>query len=370
MTHNTLERIWRKTGDIVGLLENEIESRITPPCSRLIVNSDSANWVLDTEARAILDIGRKIGVRVRIGHAMRRRFGCIHYMSQYALTNPATYLAGEGCRYSVAYFHGGPDEPGFEALFKNLIKCKDRLSKVHVSNSTIEAHCLNVGFSTDQIARIPIGLNLSWFPEQSSESRVKAREKLGIPQDSFVVGSFQKDGVGWGEGLEPKLIKGPDIFVETMKRAQNGVPRIYALLGGAARGYVKRGLEACSVPYTESYPRNPESVGQLYQALDVYLVASRVEGGPKALLESMASRIPLVTTRVGQAVDLVEHGKNGWMVEPEDIDGLTEGIITAYEKKEWFERMAPVARETALKEDYMNQASRWRDLFFDGYVER
>ena len=33
-----------------------------------------------------------------------------------------------------------------------------------------------------------------------------------------MVGSFQKDGEGWEEGLTPKHIKGPDVFVEVVKR--------------------------------------------------------------------------------------------------------------------------------------------------------
>ena len=45
----------------------------------------------------------------------------------------------------------------------------------------------------------------------------KIKHNLGIPEDYLVIGSFQKDGEGWGEGLKPKLIKGPDIFIETIK---------------------------------------------------------------------------------------------------------------------------------------------------------
>ena len=40
----------------------------------------------------------------------------------------------------------------------------------------------------------------------------------------------------------------------------------------------------------------------------------------------MAVGVPLVTTRVGQAADLVRHGENGWMVDAEDVDGLVECV--------------------------------------------
>ncbi len=63
-------------------------------------------------------------------------------------------------------------------------------------------------------------------------------------------------------------------------------------------------------------------MARAYEAIDLCIVASRDEGGPRAVLESMAIGVPLVTTRVGQAADLVRHEENGWMVEVEDVDGL------------------------------------------------
>ena len=56
---------------------------------------------------------------------------------------------------------------------------------------------------------IPIGIDLEHFPLVDAQRREAARHTLGLPVDAFVVGSFQKDGIGWGDGLEPKLIKGP-----------------------------------------------------------------------------------------------------------------------------------------------------------------
>ena len=43
------------------------------------------------------------------------------------------------------------------------------------------------------------------------------------------------------------------------------------------------------------------------------------------MLESMATGVPLVTTRAGQAPDLVVDGENGNMVEPDDPVGLAAG---------------------------------------------
>jgi glycosyltransferase involved in cell wall biosynthesis len=53
-------------------------------------------------------------------------------------------------------------------------------------------------------------------------------------------------------------------------------------------------------------------------------MTSREEGGPLALLESLASGVPVVSTRTGMAEDVIEDGGNGALVEVDDVDGMVE----------------------------------------------
>ncbi len=358
-----------KFRSVAGIARNRVDNVLSEPYKSLLISSDSSGWVLDEEAKALVGICGKHGIDARIGPTSGRMNACIYYTSQFVLNDPEIYLSGRGNRYSVAYFHGGPGDTGFEELFSSLVNRKSDLAKVVVSNTRIEACCIEAGFEPGQIARIPIGLNMNWFSPATDSSRTAVRSRLGIPRDAFVVGSFQKDGVGWGEGSEPKLIKGPDIFVKTLKRVKSSIAGLHVLLSGPSRGYVKNELSSASIPYTHTLTAKARDVAPLYHALDVYLVASRVEGGPKAILESMASGVALVTTRVGQAVDLVRHGENGWMVDVEDVGGLADGIMKAYNDKAYFYDMKQVAEATAANEDNMAQADRWNKLFFKGYID-
>src|SRR4029077_10016651 len=99
------------------------------------------------------------------------------------------------------------------------------------------------------------------------------------------------------------------------------VPELLVLITGPARGYVAAGLERLGVPFRHLLLPDLDGVARAYRAIDVCLVTSRDEGGPKAALESMASGVPLVTTRVGQAADLVRDGVNGWLCEGEGAGG-------------------------------------------------
>lgn len=348
---------------------NIFESRFQRPHSSLLICSDSAGWSLDEDALALSKIANSLRVPARIGQPFYRKNGCVHYTSQFVLESPDIYFSGAGNRYAVDYYHGGPEDESFEELFIMLTKLRGRLTKVHVSNSNIEKALLSEGFSQDQVARIPIGVNIDWLPLQTEDSKKSIRKNLGISEDAFVIGSFQKDGEGWGEGLKPKLIKGPDLFVKVIDAIKGKVPSLHVLLTGPARGYVKNKLEEMGVSYTHRFLKYARETATYYQALDLYLLTSRVEGGPKAILESMASGVPLVMTRVGQAVDLARHGQNCWMVNSGDIEGLADGAMRAYSGHDYFASMRAEARRTAEAEDYLAQAPRWRELYFKNYVE-
>ena len=108
---------------------------------------------------------------------------------------------------------------------------------------------LSAGVEPERVFRIPIGIDLENFPPVDAQLREAARAALGLPADAFVVGSFQKDGVGWGEGLEPKLVKGPDVLVAALGAGPRDASELVVLLTGPARGYVRRELERLGIPY-------------------------------------------------------------------------------------------------------------------------
>jgi glycosyltransferase involved in cell wall biosynthesis len=57
------------------------------------------------------------------------------------------------------------------------------------------------------------------------------------------------------------------------------------------------------------------------------LCASRTEGFGLPTLEAMACRCPAVSTRVGGAPDLIEDGRQGFLADVEDSDGLAQRLV-------------------------------------------
>lgn len=341
------------------------------PYSRLVLVSDGNNWSLDHDLREIRTIAQKLNIQTV---PPIWRFSSSHqshlYFSHYFLAENVQWLHTKH-RIGITFPEGVPpteikhQHPVFQALCKH----HTRVERIQVSHQAMREYILESSIDPEKVFVIPIGVNLSFLSYKDADSRAMIRSQLGIPENAFVVGSFQKDGVGFGDGMEPKLVKGPDIFLQTVEKLKSSIPELIVLLIGPARGYVKAGLERLGVKYIglerQAYPQ----ICRYYSALDVYLVCSRQEGGPKAMLESMASGIPLVTTRVGQAMDLVKHGENGWMVEAEDSNGLANWANYVYQNRGvGLNTILTNGRKTAEANSYDSQIPLWHN-FMKGFVE-
>jgi glycosyltransferase involved in cell wall biosynthesis len=347
-----------------------LRTRGWAPYTRLFIGSDAADWVLEYEARQLQRTARLSGVELGTARWLKgvdRQ--SIFHLSQFTLLLHEFRRGGN--RLGFAYFHGRPGTSGmpeFDACFETLKRRHHEIDRVQVTNSQMQSLVLETGIAAEKLHRIPIGIDVDTFAFRKPERRLEARRALGLPESAFVVGSFQKDGVGWEEGLEPKLIKGPDVLLAVAERLRQRVPELMFLLTGPARGYVIEGLERLGVPHRHVLLPDVDVVPQAYAAIDACVVTSRDEGGPRSVLEAMATGVPLVTTRAGQAIDLVSDGENGWLVDVDDVEGLVERTaqVAAAPDTE-LRTVLEAGRATAEANSYDALRPRWQGLFH-GFV--
>ena len=167
---------------------------------------------------------------------------------------------------------------------------------------------------------VPYAVNAQKFYPylEADKHRLKEiKKRYKIPDDKYLIGSFQRDTEG-GDLVTPKYIKGPDIFFQLIKAVYQEVKDIHVLLGGPRRFWLKRKLSEAQIPFTfvgetvdeseddiEVNILDHDTVNALYNIIDVYVVASRLEGGPKAVLECAASKTKIISTDVGHAPDIL-----------------------------------------------------------------
>jgi glycosyltransferase involved in cell wall biosynthesis len=320
-----------------------------PPASRLFVVGDELGWSIDDDAERLSATARRLGYEVAPRTWARfTQSQAVFVHDHFGALRPRWLESTQ--RLGLSYFHGRPgtpEHPEFDDAYERLRGSAERIDRVQVTHGEMYGLVEAAGVDPGKIFRIPIGVDIERFPFGDAHTRADARTELELPAIAFVVGSFQKDGVGWGAGPQPKHVKGPDVLVATLERLRGAIPELFVLLTGPARGYVRRELERIGIPYEHVLVDSRDQLAALYHALDVYLVTSRQEGGPKAAFEATAAGVPLVTTRVGQAQELLTHDEDALLADVDDVEALVGAVQRVYDDVTLAPRLRQAGRLTA-----------------------
>ena len=328
--------------------------------SKLYVVGDRLGWSIDDDRARLTATARRLGYDVGSNRLLRFvRHQSVFQHNHFNALQPKWLDSSH--RLGLSYFHGRPGTDGypeFDRAYETLRRHAGRIDRVHVTHEEMRRLVVDAGVPDDHVFKIPIGIDLEHFPPRPARSG-----------PGFVIGSFLKDGVGMGEGLQPKLLKGPDTFIEVVAKLRQAISGLSVLLTGPARGYVRRELERLGVPYEHRLLTSRAELGRAYGAVDVCLVTSRQEGGPKAVLEAMASGVPLVSTRVGQAAELVVDGENGLLADVDDVDALAAAVERLHADAALRERLHATGRATAEEHAEERLDPLWGQLL-EGFVSR
>lgn len=305
---------------------DRVTATVTGLRADVILKTDGAGWILDQFCRQLqAELRGELSVQaVRAqGVGLRRRI--IHFVGGECFNDPAWNDRYHPSNAMVGtWWHGSERsaDPSLRAAARRVEPVSRRLARVHVSCVISADIVRRLGVPEEKIAQLPIGVDVRVFrPPDHESDRARAKARLGLPADAMVVGSFQKDGAGWCDGDVPKLQKGPDVFAKVAARLAER-HRVVALIPGPARGYVERELQTAGVPFhAEGFvPR--EALRDRYLACDLYLMTGREEGGPAALLESLACGVPFVGHRSGMAPEVITEGVTGYLADIDDVEEL------------------------------------------------
>jgi len=264
----------------------------------------------------------------------------------------------------LTWFHIVPNDP----RIKFIQELNKKVEIVHTACNITKNKLIELGLNEEKIVVIPLGVEPSLFNPVTLEKKQKIKEELKIPLDKIVIGSFQKDGVGWSKGLEPKLIKGPNIFVKAVEKLAKDYP-IFVLLVGPARGYVEVELKKRGIPFKSiGYLKRFEGVGKYYHALDLYLITSRIEGGPKQILETMASGIPVVSTKVGMVPDIIKDGQEALLTEIEDVDQIVNKAQKIIENEELKQKLVENGLKAVQKYSWEKIAKQYYEKIYKRFL--
>ncbi|HWC00683.1 MAG TPA: glycosyltransferase [Bryobacteraceae bacterium] len=146
-----------------------------------------------------------------------------------------------------------------------------------------------------------------------------------------------------------RQIKGCDIFIRAAVQVCRLYPKALFLIAGenhepehyAELGKMIRDLQ---LEQNVRLLGGVRDVSELLAVSQIFCLPSRSEGLSNALLEAMAAGLPSVATRVGGNSELIEHGRNGYLVAPENPDELANAIIDLIRSPENAARLGAESR--------------------------
>lgn len=194
------------------------------------------------------------------------------------------------------------------------------------------------------IAYSPNGLDPSGLrPRGLPGTPSGVRETLGIPTSAPVLLTLSR--FLWA--------KAPEAMLDIFARVRAARPDSHFLIAGAGMADTEgmgdlvraRGLD--SHVHLLGVQRD---VGALLSGADVFLLPSRVESFPNAIMEAMFMGLPVVASNAGGIPDLVRQGEDGFLHEADDVDGMAESVLTLLADAGMRERFGEAARARIARE--------------------
>lgn len=110
----------------------------------------------------------------------------------------------------------------------------------------------------------------------------------------------------------------------------------------------------------------PEVLG----AMDVFVLSSDYEGNPLSVIEAMAAGLPIVSTAAGGVPDLFESGKEGFLVQPGDVQGLSNAMASLLGNPEARQSLGMAAARRARENFDVSTMVQAYERVYEDLVER
>jgi glycosyltransferase involved in cell wall biosynthesis len=212
--------------------------------------------------------------------------------------------------------------------------------RVITSGESIREKMIKInGYDPLRIISIPTGVDEKWFSREINGEGI--RKEFNIGKEDFLLGIVAMLR-NW---------KGHFHLLEGVKNLRDKNPHLKLLIvgDGPDEEITRKAIINDDLSGTVIMTGYRRDIPQILRSLDLFVLPSYAnEGVPQAILQAMASGIPVLSTRAGGIDEVVKNGKTGTLVPPQDPPALSAAIEWIYRHREESLKMAANAREFIL----------------------
>jgi N-acetyl-alpha-D-glucosaminyl L-malate synthase BshA len=199
-----------------------------------------------------------------------------------------------------------------------LFWMKKRADAFVAISQDIKDVLIGLGFPPNKIAYISNGVDTTHFSPLSAYSKAACRQSLNLSDGPIIV------FVG-----RLVAVKQLDVLIKAFAGLVPNLPASAQLLivgDGEERARLENQAVELGVSPQVRFIGSVANVRPYLQASDIFVLPSRNEGLPVALLEAMACSLPCVASATGGILDVIRPGINGLMAPPGDVQALQSGL--------------------------------------------
>jgi GalNAc-alpha-(1->4)-GalNAc-alpha-(1->3)-diNAcBac-PP-undecaprenol alpha-1,4-N-acetyl-D-galactosaminyltransferase len=159
--------------------------------------------------------------------------------------------------------------------------------------------------------------------------------------------------------------KGFDLLLDAFASCTDRHPEWSLVIFGEGpeRTELELRVRALGIGTKVQLPGEVKGLRSLYEHADLFVLSSRWEGFPNVLLEAMARGLPVVSTDCPSGpADMIEDGRNGLLVPPNDVGALTRAMDELMSEEGLRRRLAENARDVSQRFSVERIMRRWDEL--------
>lgn len=214
-----------------------------------------------------------------------------------------------------------------------------------------------VGIEKEKVVYIPNGCDTGRFRPGSDPS---LRGRLGFSQGDVVMGTVGR----------LKAIKGHRVLMEAFFRMAHKNLKLLVVGDGPLRRELMDIADAKGVRGRVCFTGNIPDTAPYYRAMDAFVLPSLSEQAPNALLEAMASGLPIVASGVGDVNGMLDGGKAGVIVKPHDAVELARSIGALLADRKEASLKGRLARQRACDVFNLKKMVRSYEALYIGALEK